>query len=195
MGRKKIQIAPPTDALGEEIIKELEIESASIKDDYCEYFYKLLTGVGKGDSLKRTGSSVIHHDLKKALDRLDVHLAIIDGSFRGEESDRSISDLRNDNIVHSFRVNGFSITGSEENQSVIISGNKWVKNGNISIKTPKISLTGSYEFLDDLSDAIIHLKSEVEKYMNGKCDEPEPLPEFDFPAEEEDTDFNAENAL
>lgn len=59
------------------IEKTLEIKSATLKDDFCNYKYELTSGPTQGDSLSRNGASIIHNDMKNAFAKLDVHLAVI----------------------------------------------------------------------------------------------------------------------
>jgi hypothetical protein len=192
---KKIQIAEPVDVLGEPMERPLEVKSAHLKDMYCNYSYELLTGVGKGDVLTRKGSSIVHDDMRLAFKRLQVHLAIIDDTIPEYKEASLKAIMKNDNVLK-FAVSGMEITGSDTNRGVIIHGDKWCNagSGHISIKTPKIKFDGGYVFLDDLQDAIIHIQSEVEEYMNGKVDPNNELPEFDFQDVQED-EFTKENAI
>lgn len=54
-----------------------EIRGATLKDDFCNYTYELKNGPTAGDSVKRSGASIVHDDLKVVFAKLKPHLAVI----------------------------------------------------------------------------------------------------------------------
>lgn len=155
----------------DEIQKDLEIKEATIKDDYCNYSYELLQGVGEGDTITRKGAAIIHDDMKEAFERLNVHLAVVDDAFKYSKIEiENISDIRNHELAELFNVSGFKIKGSADNKSVILVGTKFIGiGGYISLETPRIKFEGNYPFKDELYAAITKCCYEVEEYMNGKA--------------------------
>lgn len=190
------------DAMTKEVEeKDLEIISASIKDELCNYGYELLTGRNSGDKIPtRKGAHFIHEDLKEAFKNLDVILAHIDGVFNSWANNQThISDLEDkvdekdlDNklFVDSYHVSSFKITGQEESKAVVIGGTKNTVHGDISFCTPKIKLNSSYLYIDDLNVRLATLIDEVEQYMDGKrAPEFEQLGmEFDEPSDDDFTE-------
>lgn len=157
-----------TEALNKETEKPkpLVITAASIKEGLCNYSYEIKTGPGAGDKVARKGSSVVHDDLPDAFLRLKVHLAIVDDAFTNIE-EISIDELEADEeITGRFFVTGFKVQGVDENEGIILIGEKYVRVGSIGLETPKISK--SYTFFEELKEAIENAKYEVELYMNGK---------------------------
>ena len=53
--------------------KPFIISSAKIKDDYCEYSYEIKKGIGYGDTHSVKGKGIINDDLRKAMNKLNVH--------------------------------------------------------------------------------------------------------------------------
>lgn len=182
--------------------KDLEIISASIKDELCNYGYELLTGRNSGDKIPtRKGAHFIHEDLKEAFKNMDVFLAHIDGVFNSWINNQThISDLEDkvdtkdiDNklFLDNYHVSSIKISGQEESRAVIIGGTKFTTHGDISFQTPKIKLNGTYLYLDELQVRLDVLISEVEQYMDGKR-----APEFEQLGMEfeEPSDDDFENA-
>jgi hypothetical protein len=150
--------------------KELEIISASIKDELCNYGYELLTGRNSGDKIPtRKGAHFIHEDLQEAFKNMDVFLAHIDGVFNSWANNQThISELEEKEDLENYHVSSIKITGQEENKAVIIGGTKHTVHGDISFQTPKIKYNGSYLYIEELEVRLTTLISEVEQYMDGK---------------------------
>lgn len=155
--------------------KELEIMEASIKEDSCNYKYEILVGVGKGDHISRDGNGIIHQDLKDAIDELRIHLAIIDDAIKVDSDiDPELAEGKliglMDHPAHDlFNVNGFKISGTAGDESVILLGSKWVTfGGNKACLTPKVKLQSQYPFRNQLEAALNKCRQEVVLYMEGK---------------------------
>lgn len=170
--------------LADQVQKEVEIKSASLKDALCNYSYELLTGKTKGDSLSRKGTHIVHDDLQEAFAKFDVFLAHLDDAYTGNDNATELSFLKEEPETDSYSVYSFKITGVEENKSLIISGSKEVSNGTISFDAPKVKLNGGYLYLTQLTEVLENVIKEVEFYMNGKA---APQPEqmhMDFASED-----------
>lgn len=154
----------------EEKEKEIEIKSAILKDGSCNYSYELLHGLTKGDELARKGVHIVHDDMYTAFKQLDVFFAHVDGAFHWANNQTHIDDLEAHEDMNKFSVYAFKITGSDENRSVIISGNKDTTIGSVSYNSPKIKLAegGAYLYVEELRDRMKVVIEQVEAYMNGK---------------------------
>jgi hypothetical protein len=62
--------------------RAVEITSAAIKDDFCNYSYEVVQGIGSGDTHSVKGSGIIEDDLRNAFAKLNVHLAIMDNVYK-----------------------------------------------------------------------------------------------------------------
>lgn len=149
--------------------KAIEIRSASLRDQLCNYSYELLTGKTKGDVITRKGVHIVHDDLITKFECFNVFLAHIDGAFKDANNQTPLSELEEDALLDLYSVSGFKITGVEENKSIILVGHKEVTQGTISFETPKIKLSGStYLYIKELSQRLYETIEEVEAYMEGK---------------------------
>jgi hypothetical protein len=171
--------------------RPFEIKEAKVKDDFCNYNYYVKEGVGAGDTHKVTGTGIVDRDMHLAFAKLNVHLAVIDDVFK--HSNIEIGDIDNfhgHDLTVLYSVTGFKFSGSEDNETVVLIGTKYVTSavGRIEIESPKISLdSGSgYKFYNELKEAADNAKEEVALYALGKCTQPEveeaieDLPKIDF---------------
>lgn len=167
-----------------QVAKEVEIKSASLKDTLCNYSYELLTGKTAGDTLNRKGTHIVHEDLENSFDKFKVFAAHLDDAYTGNDNSTELSFLENEPETENYFVSGFKIAGVEENRSLILGVTKYVTNGVVSYDTPKVKLNGSYLYLTQLTEALDNAIKEVEFYMNGKS---APQPEqvhMDFASED-----------
>lgn len=195
MSKKKIEIGENSisgnagdilELMGEALKKELEIKSAHLDGDFCNYSYELKTGVCTGDCLSRDGASIVHDDLKEKFKRLNVHIAYLDDSYTlANHEIADIDQYHEDDIATKYETIGFKLDGTGENESIVLSGNKSVWFGSIKIKTPKITFDGSYRFINELRLAVDECIIEVEAYMNGKTAPKLIQTEMDFQHEED----------
>jgi hypothetical protein len=149
--------------------KEVEIKSAILKDDFCNYSYELKSGITAGDELSRSGASIVHDDLKERFAQLNAHIAYMDMAYDMAKQDViDIDDCHNNEIASMYYATGFKLSGNGENESVILTGIKHVKYGSIDIKTPKLPFDSSYPFANELRVAIDDCIAEVDAYMHGK---------------------------
>lgn len=175
--------------------KPFEITSAQITDDFCNYEFDILTGVGVGDTHKVKGKGIIDPDMQLAFNKFNVHLAAIDGVFKHLNIEvTDIDALHGHERTFDYNVTGFSIKGGEGNESIILKGNKFLDSlsGRMELTTPKISLdaASSYKWYNELKAASDQARYEVELYKGGKCTAVDP--KEDLNADQNKIDFNAE---
>lgn len=150
--------------------KDFEVKSASINDDICHYSIHVKEGIAIGTHNVK-GEGIVDEDLKIALSKLNVHLAIIDGVFshKGIEIDK-VNKFHNHETTQDYTVSGFKLKGEEDNLSIVLIGSKHVFNGRMDMETPKIALDnmGGYQFHKELKAATEQAILEVELYIKGK---------------------------
>lgn len=151
---------------------KISITGAEIKDDFCHYSYEIISGKPTGFTHSVKGKGIIDNDMKNAFSKLNVHLAVIDDVYK--HSDVQIGDIdsmHSDDLALLFTVTGFKVKGGEENQSVILIGNKYLSAGSrMKLESPKIPIDNlsSYKWYNELKSAIDKCRQEVEAYHNGK---------------------------
>ena len=174
--------------LADQVQKDVEIKSASLKDALCNYSYELLVGKMKGDGLSRKGTHIVHDDLDKSFSKFNVFAAHLDDAYTGNDNATELSVLEESVETDSYVVSGFKITGVEENRSLILGVTKYVTQGSFSYDSPKVKLNGSYLYLTQLTEVLENVIKEVEFYMNGKvAPQPEQL-HMDFASEDDSFD-------
>ncbi|QES88832.1 hypothetical protein [Rhizosphaericola mali] len=175
--------------------KEIEIKSATLKDEMCDYTYELLTGKSKGDVLSRDGVHIVHEDLSEAFKELLIFVAHIDGVFAHfAQNDTPLKDLEAKAIVDTYNITGFKISGVEENKSVVLYGSKNVQYGKIPLTLPKIKFSGSYLYIEELQNRLYKVLNEVELYMEGKHNPEYIQTEMFGNYQEENADYKFEEA-
>jgi hypothetical protein len=153
------------------------IKDATIKDDFCNYGYEIKSGIGIGDTHNVKGSGIIDNDLREALGVFNVHLAAIDDAFKFSKYE--IEDIDKEHVhelTGLYSVTGFKMSGTEEAESIILIGSKYVSaGGRIKLETPKIPLdsASSYKWYNELKAAADTAREEVALYKEGKCTPPE----------------------
>lgn len=157
----------------EDAPRNYKIRDAAMKDGVCNYTFEIIKGVGYGDVHKVKGTAFFLSDLGTAFTKFNVHMAFIDDAFKlsgVEVSD--IDSMHNDERTFQYNVTGFSITGGEDNESIVLTGIKHVSMGHFDIKSPKISIdeSSSYKWYNELKTAADNAREEVALYKEGKCE-------------------------
>lgn len=153
--------------------REFNITAAQIKDGFCHYTFEILRGIGEGDTHNVKGSGLVKDDMLDAFARFNVHMAVIDDAFKnsGTEID-DIDNFHNHELTANYHVSGFKIKGSEDNESIVLTGTKYVQSvrGRVNLETPKIPLDSlsSYHWYNELKTAADKARQEVELYKGGK---------------------------
>lgn len=154
--------------------RSFKIMEAAIKDDFCNYHYENIEGIGIGDKHKviRKKAGYIKDDMKKAFAKLNAHIAFIDDIFSHAGNDvEDIDMMHAHEFTFLYTVTAFRISGDEENESVILVGDKFVNiGGRITLETPKIPIdnSSSYKWYNELKTAIDVCREEVALYAEGK---------------------------
>lgn len=169
--------------------RDVEIKGAIIKDAFCTYTYSLLKGPTKGDILNHNGTHIIHEDLQKSFENMNVFLANLDDAYTGIKKETPLEELEDEVETENYSVTGFKMSGSEENKSVVLIGYKQVNAGVIKFETPKVKLQGEYLYLHQLKVRLYQLIDEVEKYRDGKSAPQENPNQTYMEFSEEDNDF------
>jgi len=158
--------------------KPFIITNAVIKEGICSYGYEIGSGPCEGDRIKnRMGSSEVHNDMIDAFHSLQPHLAVLDDAFT---TGAGFDEIQGEDAIHHYSVSGFTVVGSDENEGFILMGEKWVRHGSITLKTPKITKASSYPHFEELLEAIEGARQEVELYMGGKAAPKYIQPELGF---------------
>lgn len=149
------------------------IKEAHLKDSFCNYGFEITSGVGNGDTHNVKGSGVVLEDMLKAFERLNVHLAAIDDSFKLSGTEINDIDLfHSHEIANMYHVTGIKVRGSRDNETVILIGSKYVSSagGRIELSTPKIPMDSmsSYKWYNELAEAVEVVRREVALYKEGK---------------------------
>lgn len=181
---EKAEIVDGNIALPEElqtVEKTLSIISAHIKDDFCNYSYKYLTGVEKDIPQQSKGIYIIKDELKDAYSKFNVHLAFIDDLFKNAGIQVADIDMfHNHEFTYLMETTGFQIIGDSDCEQIRLMGTKLVSGGHrIAIETYKIPLDSlsSYMWYNELKAAADAVRREVERYKFGNYTIPEHIKE------------------
>ena len=121
----------------------------------------------------RTGKNIIHDDMVDALALLRSHLAILCDQV--EAQNISYYDLEdNEEALSKYRVNSYSVGGSDIHEGVTLTGTRFGKGGApLNLNSPFTKFEGSdnedtYENSFELRGMINHCNEEALKYVDGK---------------------------
>jgi hypothetical protein len=163
-----------------------EIVKASIKSDRCEVTYKeSFTEGNYSNEVSKKCSQIVHADMKKALDRLKIHLIMVcEQPEAPQVVDAGIYDYDIE-LINNYVVTGYSIGGSDENAGVTIIGQKLLKSGSVlNLISPFIKFDDrdAYSFAGDLYGDVQACDYEVMEYLfNGKWGIKQQEFDFDTP--------------
>ena len=121
----------------------------------------------------RTGKNIVHQDMLDGLDLLRSHLAILCDQV--EAQDKNYYQLEEDEeALNKYRVNSYSIGGSDIHEGVTLSGIRYSKSGSpLNLNSPFIKWEGgdnedTYENSFELRGMINHCNEEALLYIDGK---------------------------
>jgi hypothetical protein len=115
---------------------------------------------------------LIHADLKKAFDRLRIHLAVLCGYHKPSAVEDIIKP--EEALMENFHVHAYSIGGDDNNQGIVISGHHIVPGSGLAVtlNTPfsrfDIDPKSRYVYMDDIRAAVTVIEQEVQLYLDGK---------------------------
>ena len=170
----------------------IEIRKATITSGiFLAYEYNIQEN-NVSNKNKTQSTAPIHDDLRNAFKKLIPHFILLTEELPEDKMKGIIEiDLQlPEDIEKKYQVNAFSLSGSEDNQSITITGFKVLSNDRIvSFSSPSQKLyedrVEGYKFTDELRDALEHLVSEVQEYMDGKQAPKTNVGTFNFPEDEE----------
>lgn len=176
----------------------IKITNAKIKSRlFLSYGYSVKENNIENKIPTCSSDAPIHEDLERAFDNLIPHFIIItEESEITDKLQNLITRPNNENFVlpedieKKYKVTGITISGSEDNEGVTISGLKFLKTGkSVSFNTPDKKFDDEeYEFTDELYQAVEHLKNEVLEYMDGKHGTKMVVGSFNFDEDDEEND-------
>lgn len=153
--------------------RQFEITQATIKDDFCNYSFEIIAGVGIGDTHNVKGKAgIIKDTMRTAFSKFNVHLAVIDDAFKNSGIEIEDIDMQhNHDLTLCYNVTGFTIKGGKDNESIVLSGNKYVSSagGRMELESPKITIDnlGGYKWYNELATAAENAREEVALYKEG----------------------------
>jgi len=158
--------------MGDTQKRNYSITEAAIKDGFCNYSFEVIKGIGIGDKASIKGKAgTIKESLKKAFAKFNVHLAFMDDVFKNSGVEIEDIDQFHDNEHTAlYDVTEFKIRGGEENESIILVGNKYISSGGrINLETPKIYIHehSAYKWYNELKTAADNAREEVALYKEG----------------------------
>ena len=170
----------------------IEIRKATITSGiFLAYEYNIQEN-NVSNKNKTQSTAPIHDDLRNAFKKLIPHFILLTEELPEDKMKGIIeNDLQlPEDIEKKYQVNAFSLSGSEDNQSITITGFKVLSNDRIvSFSSPSQKIYDAniegYKFTDELRDALEHLVSEVQEYMDGKQAPKIKVGTFDFPEDED----------
>lgn len=170
-----------------------QIVKAAVKNDRCEVtFEENFTESNYTNTVTKKCSQIVHADLKKALDRLKIHLVVICEQVEANEVLEKFDEYNIEGLS-GYLVTGFSIGGSDENLGVTLIGQKLLASGqvlNLIAPFTKYEDEDGYQFASELSADIEAACYEVEQYLfKGKWGIKQQEINFDSPGDVNLEDF------
>lgn len=167
---KSTKATPPAGIIVAKKI-DIVIEKMKIKNDHLTVTFHR----PEADSTTTIGSesrkSIVHADLKTALQACRIHLGLL-CDFISTKQLKDINEY-NPDIVERFHVTAISISGSEDDQGVTLTGHKIIeKNGKaLILNSPYTRFEENpetaYKYIEDLRTCVNDVMSEVRQYMDG----------------------------
>lgn len=140
---------------------------------------------------------LVHQDAINAIAKLKIHLVKLCDLHEGknlaiDSDDETVINFNPEEHLKNFEVGSFSISGSDENEGVCISGHKELKSGKVINFTTPFTMyqdeDDEYEYGDELALSIQSCIYEAEQYFfHGKYAVKQTKIDFD-------TDVNAERS-
>ncbi len=177
-------------------IKKLKLTKSDTLDIIFEEFvtiFEIIDGIETTKEISsentRTGKNIVHDDMKNALMFLRPHLAILCDQVEAQNKD--FHELDDDTeALDKYKVNSFSIGGSDIHEGVTLTGVRFGKSGKpLNLNSPFTKFEGSdnednYEYGYELRGVINHCNEEALLYIDGKMAPNAQLDLFDQEEEE-----------
>lgn len=177
-------------------MSRIEIRKAGIRSTiFLAYEYNLEDN-GISAKNKTQSTAPIHDDLRAAFDKLIPHFILLTEEL---PEDRMKGIIENDlmlpeDIEKKYQVTDFELGGTEDQQTIKISGFKVLSNDkSVSFSTPSQKLqedrTDGYKYDNYLRETLDILIQEVHEYMDGKQAPRSEVGTLDFGDEDDDEAF------
>jgi hypothetical protein len=148
-----------------------------VKKETVEVSYSKTEEDGSITEVSESHKTVVHPDLKNAMQKLAPHLACLTEYV-------TVTKIKNKEEVENFFVTGYSIGGDEDDLGIVITGQRTLKNGKtITLNTPFTRFDeadeSKYYFIDQVNQLVGEIEEEVSAYLDGKK-APDPQQELPF---------------
>jgi hypothetical protein len=70
--------------------------------------------------------------------------------------------------IEKFSVSQFTLSGSDDDEAIILTGVKTIPLGVKNLNTPSVKFIGEYEYADELKRVTEHVCDELLRYLDGK---------------------------
>ena len=163
----------PSRAIGKLTVTEVQIISVSIKPERTMNiaYIKNFEGV-KSHLVIEECKNQAHDDLIGKMNNLIPHFAIISDLKESYVKEKQIHPSNTDlESLQNIKVSGYQLKNIEDNKSIIITGQKKIKNRALCFNTPNMKFednSNQYEHAEHLQCVINEIEEEVFAYMNGK---------------------------
>jgi hypothetical protein len=164
---------------------KIEIKKVALKDRQITIGYEeVIEDPEHGPSINELtlkGGYPVHQDLIDAMKGLNHHLMDI-----CEQNHIALDEESQKRITANIVVTGYSIGGSDEDEGVVLIGQRGLDNGQVlNLISPFTKWESDYKGATDLYGEIAMVNQECIAYINGKH-APNPQLEMDFDEDEHD---------
>lgn len=177
-------------------MSKIEIKKAGIRGGiFLAYEYNMEDN-GVSAKNKTQSTAPIHDDLRGAFEKLIPHFILLTEELPTDRMKDIIEngELLPEDIEKKYQVTDFELGGSEDAQTIKITGFKVLSNDkSITFSTPSQKLheekTDGYKFDEFLREILDIILSEVLEYMDGKQAPRSEVGKLDFGDDEDDEAF------
>lgn len=177
-------------------MSRIEIRKAGIRSAiFLAYEYNLEDN-GISAKNKTQSTAPIHDDLRAAFDKLIPHFILLTEELPEDKMKGIIENGLQlpEDIEKKYQVTDFELGGTEDQQTIKITGYKVLSNDkSISFTTPSQKLhedkTDGYKFDEYLREVLDVLLEEIKEYMDGKQAPRSEVGKLDFGDEDDEEAF------
>lgn len=116
---------------------------------------------------------LVHPDLAKEFQTLMPHLVILCDQKGDDDADKFLAGVISDDVVatlqEKYKLTGFSVSGKDDKEGVILHGRKNIGTKVFNFLSPIQKFSAEYDHGDNLETQIEACKNEVQLYLNGKA--------------------------
>lgn len=129
----------------------------------CNYKFRTEDGIWHQSS--ETSDGQVHKDLNEAFSSLIIHLINLCDQ-KGAPMDLKSTML--DTYLPQYLITGFVITGTGDDEGIMIMGQRLIGNKSMNIISPGCQISDDYDLVSELFESIEACKHEALEYLNGK---------------------------